>query len=324
MPGSGRDPVVTYTLLAINALVWLAATAFGGTDDSQNLLNFGAMFGPLIANGQYWRLFTAIFLHIGVLHILFNSFALFIFGRIVERFYGPSRFIVIYFLAGLAGSVTSYLMNSIALAAGASGAIFGVLGALTAFFFIQRNTLGDMARRNLYSLLMLAGLNLYIGLTFPGVDNWAHLGGFVAGSLIGLALAPTYRPARNPLGYPIGVRDTNSMTRRWWVFPITLVVLIAGTSLATATLPDNAMTHVYAAERLLDDGRYDDAMARLEQAMGLNSEPEAYYLMGRAQGELGNNVLAAAYLRQAISLARRTGDSGTEDDARNLLDQLRP
>ena len=101
---SGR-PVVTWALLAVNILVWIATEIAGGSEDTQVLLDFGAMFGPTIANGEYWRLFTAMFLHVGLMHLLFNGLALLIFGQVVERTYGHLQFVIIYVLAGLAGSV---------------------------------------------------------------------------------------------------------------------------------------------------------------------------------------------------------------------------
>ena len=281
------------------------------------------MFGPLIADGQYWRLLTAIFLHIGILHILLNSLALFIFGRMVERYFGHTRFIAIYFLAGLGGSVASYLFNSIALAAGASGAIFGLLGASTAFFFIQRNTLGEMAKRNLYSLLILAVLNLYIGLVFSGIDNWAHFGGFVSGGLLGLILAPQYKPVRNTVGFVVGIRDVNSLIRRWWGLAAVSLVIVAGAWLATATLPDNALTRTYEAERLYEQGEYDAALDELNSAQALDSfEPQVYYVRGKVLAEVDSDTLARANLRQAIRLARLVGDNGTFEKAQALLDEI--
>ncbi len=95
LPWGNERPVITWALLALNILVFIAATAAGGTDNPEVLLDFGALFGPLIADGEYWRLFTAMFLHIGIAHLAFNGFALFIFGGLVERLYGHVRFILI-------------------------------------------------------------------------------------------------------------------------------------------------------------------------------------------------------------------------------------
>ncbi len=323
LPVLGDPPVVTYAVLAINVLVWGVSSLAGARSDTRALLDFGAMFGPLIADGQYWRLFTAMFVHVGLWHIFFNSFALLIFGRLVERYYGHFRFIAIYVLAGLAGSVASYLMNSIGIAAGASGAIFGVLGALAAFFLTQRRVLGKMAQRSLYGLLIIAAINLFIGVTVPGIDNWAHMGGFVAGFFIGLALAPKYRYTTTPQGYLSGLVDAGSLARRWVVLPVAAVVLLAGTWLGTATLPDNAISHVYEAERLFAQEEYVEALDETRLALTLDPlEPEAYLLRGKvftALDDLGN---ARTSLGLAIQAARRIGDTKVADEAQRLLVEL--
>ena len=339
LPGGDRIPVVTYGLLAINLVVWIASSVAGGDSDPRVLLRFGAMFGPLVADGQYWRLLTAMFVHVGIWHSLFNSMALFIFGRPVERFFGHTRFIVIYLLAGLSGSVASFLFNSVAVAAGASGAIFGVLGALIAFFVVQRSVLGDMAQRNIYGLLLLVGINLWFGLAVPGIDNWAHMGGIMAGFLLGLALAPEYRAIRTqfdapirvtrdpvqmmPSGVPIGVRDANSLLRRLWVLPVAATILLAGTSLATTRVPDNPHSRIYDARHLIDQGRLDAAVEEIRRALTLDPlEGEAYYLWGRVLAQMGDLQGARTHLGRAVQMSRLTGDQKTRVKARRLLVEL--
>lgn len=270
LPGVGSAPIVTRALLIANVLIWLTATAAGGTEDSEVLLDFGAMFGPLIADGQYWRLFTAMFLHIGLAHIFFNGFALFIFGQLVERAYGHARFLTIYILAGLAGSVASYIFNSIAIAAGASGAVFGVLGALAAFFVTQRELFGKMAQRNLIGLLVLGAAALGYGFFDPRTDNWAHMGGLAAGFVLGLVLAPRYSLRRSVFGLPMGMRDTSSLIKRWWVAPVAVTLLLAGTWIGSATLPDNSYSHVLRAERLFNRQELDLARDEIRKAFPLD------------------------------------------------------
>lgn len=322
LPGAGRAPMVTYSLLAVNCVVWLASYIAGGPDDRGALLDLGAMFGPLIADGQYWRLFTAIFLHIGLLHMVLNSLALFIFGRIVEAVFGPTRFAAIYIAAGLGGSVTSYLFNSIALAAGASGAIFGVLGALTAFFFVQRNVMGEMAKRNLLSLLALAGINLVFGLMFPGIDNWAHLGGFVFGAALGMRLAPRYEPVRDLFGQVVSFRDRNSLARELPSLAAVAGAIVAIALLATATFPDNALTRTYAADRLFEQGMYTEALDELARAQEIDPvEPQVYYVRGKILAEAGEIDRARLNLRLAMRNARLVGDEDTYEKARELFER---
>ncbi len=270
LPGTGRRPLVTYTLLAINVVVWLAmefeGRSRGGSENSDVLLQFGAMVGPLIAGGEYWRLFTAMFLHVGILHLAFNGFGLLIFGRIVEGIYGPVRFALIYLLAGLFGSVASYLLNSIAIGAGASGAIFGVLGALAAFFVARREMLGEMGRQNLTGLAVIAAFNLFFGFTQPGIDNWAHMGGLAAGFAIGMAFAPNNRLVGDTFGFGGRMVDVNSLARRFWVVPIAVVLLFGGTALGNSRMPD-ARSHIESAERHLLNGDREATLKELRAAI---------------------------------------------------------
>ena len=319
---SGR-PVVTWALLAINILIWIATEIAGGSEDTQVLLDFGAMFGPIIANGEYWRLFTAMFLHVGLMHLLFNGLALLIFGQVVERTYGHLQFAIIYVLAGLSGSVASYLLSSIAVGAGASGAIFGVLGALAAFFVARREVLGEMGRQNLSGILLIAGINLFFGFATPGIDNWAHMGGFVAGFALGLAFAPQYQTMVSPSGMLYSVAGSNVLVRRLWVLPAAVMILLAGTWLATATLPDNALTHVYNAERHLEQQRYEEAKEDILLAVHMEPlEGRAYYVHGKILVEMGDPDGARVELYKSIALAGQVGDRDTRDDASKLLTSI--
>ena len=306
--GLTRRPLVTWALLAANILAWAAAREAGGSDDRQVLLDLGAMFGPLIADGQYWRLFTAIFLHVGLLHLAFNGFGLAIFGSIVEGAYGHARFALIYLVAGLSGSVASYMVNSTAVAAGASGAIFGVLGALAAYFAAQRNVFGETARRSMIGVLILAVLNLAFGFVIPGIDNMAHLGGFAAGLAMGFALAPSYTVVVSAFGASVVRTDSRRLPRRWWIVPIAVAVLAVGAWIATATLPENAYSYYYRAEDHLEAGDYDLAIAEGDRATELDPLMlEAYYVKARAREALGDRGGARAELRQLFRAAQVTG-----------------
>lgn len=230
------------------------------------LLQFGAMFGPLIASGEYWRLFTAMFLHVGLLHLAFNGFGLLIFGRMVEGIFGPVRFAIIYVLAGLFGSVASYLLNSIAIGAGASGAIFGVLGALAAFFLARRKELGEAGRQNLMGLLVIAAINLVFGFSQQGIDNWAHMGGMVAGFALGMTLAPNYRLVDDVFGMGGRVVNVNAMARSFWVVPVAVALLFGATLLGNSRMPD-ARSHIESAERHLLNGDRDATVRELRAAI---------------------------------------------------------
>ena len=185
-------PLWTYIFLAINILVFLAMTALGGSENIGVLVFFGAKYNPAIIAGQYWRLLTSCFVHIGIVHLLFNSYALYSFGGEVEQRYGRARFLALYLLAGLAGSTASFV-GSPRLAAGASGAIFGLVGAMIVYLATYREQFGAWGKRQLKNVLLVAGYNLVFGFVATGIDNFAHTGGLLAGMLIGWAYCPRYQ-----------------------------------------------------------------------------------------------------------------------------------
>ena len=287
------------------------------------------MFGPYIANGEYWRLFTAMFLHVGILHLAFNGFSLLIFGRLVERAYGHARFLTIYILAGLLGSVASYMLNSIAIAAGASGAIFGVLGALIAYFLIQRRLFGKMGQRNLMGVLFLAAINLFYGFATPGIDNWAHLGGFAGGFVLGLPLAPRYRIVASTLGTPVALVDVNSLFKQWWVVPAAVAVILVGAWMATVTIPDNPYSHLYQAEHYSRQGNHELAFEEIEKAIKLDQPISASHLsrsLALAYLLRGKMLVDQGYYDRALTdlvLAHHWGDPETKAEAQALIDTLR-
>ena len=314
---SGADrPRVTYALLALNLLLWVTLEISGGSANAQVLIDFGALSAPLVVDGEYWRLFTAMFLHAGVMHILANSLSLFIFGQIVERTHGHARFVLIYLLAGLFGSVASLTINSTGVGVGASGAVFGIVGALAAYFVANRRVMGDLGRQNLMGLLVLVAINIAFGLTSPGIDNWAHVGGLASGFLLGMALGPLYRYATpiGPFQMP-GARvliDVNSLARRWYVLPAAAAILVSFLWVGLAAQPETALSHVREAERLLDEQEYDAAFSRIAQALETDPlEGEAYLLLGRTYAELGDVPRARTALGRALR-SRLSDDSRQE------------
>ena len=170
-------PVVTRAIIAINVIMWVLMTLAGGSTNVGVLIRFGAMYAPLVIRGQYWRFVTPMFLHVGFAHLAFNSYALYQLGGIAERVYGKYRFAVIFGAAGICGSVFSFLFTR-AVSAGASGAIFGMLGAL---LYFARKRPGVFRRGFMANLLTILAINLFIGLSTPGIDNFAHMGGFLGG-----------------------------------------------------------------------------------------------------------------------------------------------
>jgi rhomboid protease GluP len=171
------EPFFTYLFIAAQVIVFLIMEALGGSTDTENLIKFGAKFNPLILEGEWWRFFTPIFIHIGLLHLLMNTMALFYLGTLVERVYGNLRFLVIYILAGFGGVLASFLFSP-NLSAGASGAIFGCFGALLYFGLINPRLFWRTLGLN---ILIVLGINLAFGFTVPGIDNAGHLGGLAGG-----------------------------------------------------------------------------------------------------------------------------------------------
>ena len=183
---SFKKPIVTYSLIFICILVFILMYVLGnGSTDNYTLLVFGANVDTLTKNGDYYRLFTSMFLHIGILHLLCNMYSLYIIGKEVENVFGKVKYLIIYLLSGIAGSILSLAFNHNTICAGASGAIFGLLGALLYFGYYYRTYLGVTLTRSIIPVIVL---NLIIGFTSSGIDNAAHIGGLVGGILIAMAV----------------------------------------------------------------------------------------------------------------------------------------
>ena len=220
-------PVWVKVLLAVNIGIWVLMALAGGSENSEVLIRFGANYSPLVVQGEIWRLFTANFLHIGLLHLVFNSLALYSLGQEVEALFGSPRFSVLYLLTGLSGSIFSFgLRTDVALSAGASTAIFGLVGALMAFFVRNRRHFGEIGRRRLNNYVFLILINLYIGLSVPGIDNLGHIGGFFGGLILGWLLCPFYEVEVSD-GQP-RVVDRNSLRVEWRGVALFVVLLVAG------------------------------------------------------------------------------------------------
>ena len=235
-------PRLTYVFLAIIIAVFLAEEFTGGSTSSRNLIRWGANYAPLVDAGQYWRLFTANFLHIGFMHIAVNAYSLYILGREVEALFGWRRFLVLYLLTGLSGAVFSYIFTH-GLSAGASTALFGLFGALGAYYFRNRQMLGETGQRMLGNLAITLFINIAIGLSpGSGIDNFGHLGGFVGGLALGWFFCPRYAQRDTSGGmYLPGITtlelvDTNSLGKQTLVIAVFVLALIALILFAPTTI----------------------------------------------------------------------------------------
>jgi rhomboid protease GluP len=161
--------------------------------DIRALVDLGAKVNPLIAQGEVWRLFTATLLHNGIIHLMFNLYALFALGPMLEAYLGWRRFLIIYLLGGLFGSLMSYAFSE-SVSVGASGAIFGIIGATTVYFFRYRNNFGAQGRAILQNMVVVIVINLIFGFTAGYIDNFGHIGGLLGGALVTVGLMPRYEP----------------------------------------------------------------------------------------------------------------------------------
>ncbi len=241
-------PTVTYTLIAINVLIFVIRALSPQLDEQ--LLLWGAN-NPVavLQNGEIYRLFTSMFLHASIfdpyggyalansLHLIFNMYILYVIGIPVERLFGHLRFTLIYLLGGLAGSVLSAVLSSgNVYSVGASGAIFAILAAQFVYLYQHRKLLGARGRSQMQSLIMLGVINLIFGAlssvqgSAMSIDNWAHLGGVIGGLVLAWAIGPIYIVRRHPenpnalLG-----EDINPLKNRYWavsLFVIALMVIL--------------------------------------------------------------------------------------------------
>ena len=183
---SFKKPIITYSIIFICVLVFILMYVLGnGSTDNYTLLLFGANSDALTKNGDYYRLLTSMFLHIGIMHLLCNMYSLYIIGKEVENVFGKWKYLVIYILSGIAGSILSLAFNHNTICAGASGAIFGLLGALLYFGYYYRPYLGATLTK---SIIPVIAINLIVGFLDSGIDNSAHIGGLVGGLLVAMAV----------------------------------------------------------------------------------------------------------------------------------------
>jgi rhomboid protease GluP len=238
------QPNVTYAIIAINVLVFVIRLSSRQLD--QQIFLWGANNTvDVLQNGEVYRLLTSMFLHASVfsgrsyalensLHLIFNMYILYAIGRQVERLFGHVRFVMIYLLGGLGGSVLSAaLAGDSSYSVGASGAVFAVIGAQFVYLFQHRRLLGARGRAQMQSLIFLAVINLFFGaLTSLGgaavrVDNWAHLGGALGGLALAWGIGPIFIMRRHP-DHPneLLAEDINLLRNRYWVLTLYVVALM--------------------------------------------------------------------------------------------------
>ena len=275
---------VTQIIVGLNVLVFVAMVVTGVSlmnPTRDQLLRWGANWGPLSLGTQPWRILTSNYVHVGLIHLGFNMWCLWNLGQLAEQILGRLNFVLLYTICGLAGSLASLWWHPMVVGAGASGAIFGLAGAAIAVFYLGHLPIARSALSNtMRSLLTFVGYNLVFGLT-PGIDNSAHIGGLVAGLAMGAALSKHILVAPE-------VRRT--WARLTWISMAALLLLAnCGIRRMYPQMPLLANPQVIAAQemgavrRALAQRRPEAAITQLQDVIEvLPNSPEPRYLLGEA------------------------------------------
>lgn len=182
-----RNNPVTAVLLGIIGVYFLVITLNGGSTNTKTLIDFGAFFPPsILKNNEYYRFITSIFIHIGLAHIFFNGYALYIFGTQIEKVMGSMKYILFFLITGIGGNIVTYIVSLssqnafLTVSAGASGSLFGILGAFLYLIRHHKNMISPEGRK---SILTLLAINLGLTLLVPNISVTAHFGGLAIGYL---------------------------------------------------------------------------------------------------------------------------------------------
>lgn len=223
-----KRPIVTYTLLVITVIIFLLQEASKYIYGFDLVAGLGMKVNELILEGQYWRLFTPMFLHGSILHLGFNMYALYIFGPGLERYYKHGRFLLLFILGGFAGNVFSFVFSA-SPSLGSSTAIFALLAAEGVFLYQNQKVFGGVARRALNNIIMIAVVNLIIGLS-PGIDNWGHMGGLLGGAIFAFLGGPILKvEGLSPNLHIVDTRETSDVIRAALVDILIFGALAIGT-----------------------------------------------------------------------------------------------
>lgn len=298
-PWAQRESTVSLTkvLFGINVALFLAmeaatvmTTGAPALDFSGTIaVHFGANFGPFTVSGQGWRLVTYMFLHTGIFHIAMNLWCLWNLGELCESLYGRWTYGAIYLLTGIAGGLASVGWNPNVLSVGASGALFGLTGALIASFALGEFSLSGIPIKGvLSSLLFWAGFTLFLGKMFPGIDNACHVGGLVSGLILGALialLAPEHdRPLRRAgiLLFMVAILAGSAFgIRRWRGFGNLGSTMSARQSIDRAIAlfqkkvqqnPQDGSAHYALAHAYFNNGQFLEGEAELKRVLDLQPQ----------------------------------------------------
>lgn len=236
--GLPQRATLTYWLIGINVAIFVVGFLF--PDINNQLLLFGWNDpASILEGGQYYRLFTAMFLHGSPAHIFFNSYALYIIGVNVERLFGHTRYLILYMLGGLTGSVLSIMFGDYAIPSiGASGAVFAIWGAEAIHLYTHREMYQQVVRQRLQSTLLFMGINLVLGF-LPGsrIDNWGHIGGLIGGAILAWLIGPQFKPTADHENQRVLFKDTNPLNEKYNLLIFYISGLIVLLIIATLFVP---------------------------------------------------------------------------------------
>lgn len=289
--GTIRDFPATTALVAINVAVFIGMVLSGGSPWGFGpgiSTQWGANVGPLTLSGDYWRLVTAGFVHGSLYHIAFNMWALWSLGQLSERLFGSWITFAVYILTGVGGSLLSVGWNPMRSEVGASGAIFGIAGAVLAGIKFTNVSVSPAQRRAIFSsLIFFVGFNLAMGATLPGIDNMCHLGGLVTGLVFGVPLATASASGKKSFE---------------WATILVAALALAGIG-AQVVQSKATVSQLTVAQEKLEDGDYPGAIALLERTTAAHPQnAQAHTLLGMAYERNGERGKAIASYQRALQL----------------------
>lgn len=312
---AGGWPVITMSIIAVNVAVYAAMGLTGVSWTApgiQDAIRWGGDFGVLTLAGQWWRLVTSVFVHFGIVHILFNMWCLFNLGLSLEPMMGRGAYALLYFASGIAASAVSLSWNQWRVSAGASGAIFGVAGALVAYLALKKVPLQpEIIRRQLKSLAFFILYNLFYGAIHYGTDNSAHLGGLVAGLILGAVIpaapAMASNAPREPTPAPLGESSSGAATGSLLALigVGSAAVIFGGVFQIARTHAPEA--HYGAAVLHVQRGNMQAAVPELQQAATL--APDLIYahaLLGELKLEQGDPAGAIEPFQRTLELSHKS------------------
>jgi len=288
-PWARRESAITLThvIFGANLAVFIAMVlASGSADfDGRELVHWGANYGPFTLSGAWWRLLSYMFVHGGFFHIAMNMWCLWQMGALCESLYGRWTYAAIYLLTGIAGGLATLAWHPGVPSVGASGALFGLTGALIASFYLGEFSLsGIHIRGTLTSLLFFAGFSLFFGSVFPGIDNACHVGGLVSGLMLGALIARAAPDANDSLRrggvllfVALLVAASAFGIQRWRAYPMRSIIraqqsvnqMIAELRKRVKEHPQDASAHNALAQELFVLGEYSEGEEELKRVLEL-------------------------------------------------------